>query len=83
MTTGREGSTDLVTLSGVPFVAPENNWKTGEMEKGGIPPFRGFSRSFRNLAKSSLQDAEVLSSLFHWKQSFRTSRDTISTGREE
>ena len=55
VTTGREGSTDLVTLSGVPFVAPETNWETGEMETGGIPPFRGFARSFRNFARRSCQ----------------------------
>ena len=63
-----------MTLSGMPLVAPETNWKTGEMETGGIPPFRGFDRSFRSFAKSFRQ--EVLSSLFYWRTSLRTSCDT-------
>jgi len=57
--------------------------RTGKLERGGLPPFRGFARSFRNFAKSSLQDAEVLSSLFYWKTSFRTTCDTTWTGKEK
>ena len=44
------------------------------METGGIPPFRGFARSLRSFAKSFRQ--EVLSSLFYWRTSLRTSCDT-------
>ena len=78
MTTGREGSTDLVTLCEVPCVAPEINRETGEMENSSSEVSPGHSENF---AESSLQDAEVLSGLFYWKTSFRTSCDTTSTGR--
>jgi len=50
VTTGRKGSTDLMTLCEVPCVAPEINRETGEMEKGGIPPQR-----FRQVIQKSRQ----------------------------
>ena len=74
MTTGREESTHLVTLSRGTFVAPETNWETGEMGTGGMPPFRGFARLFRSL----ISPRGLVKSF-----PFRMSRDTISTGREE
>jgi len=61
-------------------VAPGKNWETGER---GTPSIQSFARSFRSFAKSSLQDAEVLSSLFYWKTSFRTTCDTTWTGKEK
>jgi hypothetical protein len=75
VTTGRKGSTDLVTLCEVPCVAPEINRETGEMEKGGIPPQR-FRQVIQKISLSHLYKTQR-----SWKTSFRTSCDTTSTGR--
>ena len=67
MTTGREGSTDLVTLFEGPFVAHETKWEPGEMETGGIPPFRGFARLFGHFHHIFSPRGLVKSFLF-WRQ---------------
>ncbi len=58
---------DLVTLSRVTFVAPETNWETGEIETGGMPPFRGFARLFGHFHHVFLPRGFVKSFLF-WRQ---------------
>ena len=79
--TGREGSTDLVTLSGVPFVAPETKWETGEMETGGIPPFRGFVRLFRHFQHVFSPRGLVKSFLFLRQASGRHEMQSRQTER--
>ena len=61
-------------------MAPETKWEPGEMETGGIPPFRGFARLFGHFSPclSAKRFCQVLSIL---ETSFRTSCDTTSTGR--
>jgi len=82
MTTGRERSTDLVTMSGGLLMAPETKWEPGEMETGGIPPFRGFARLFGHFSPClfAKRFCQVLSIL---ETSFRTLCDAISIDREK
>jgi len=46
MATGRDRSNDLVTASGRLLRAHGTRGDPGEMETGGIPPFRGFVKLF-------------------------------------
>ena len=81
----------------VPFVAPETNRKVGKTKTGGIPLFRGFTRSLRTVAKSFRHEGFVARSFRTFAKSFRqevlsslcyffvvwTSCDTTSAGKEE
>jgi len=52
VTTGTEGSTDLVTLSGIPFVAPDidwENWRDGDGGNSSIQRFRQVIQKFRQV----------------------------------
>ncbi len=67
MTTGRERSTDLVTMSGGLLMAPETKWEPGEMETGGIPPLGDFARLFGQFHHVFSPRGLVKSFLF-WRQ---------------
>ena len=48
-------------------MAPETKWEPGEMEKGGIPPFRGFDKLFGHFHHVFSPRGLVKSFLF-WRQ---------------